>query len=52
MFMPQGAPIALAPLLVIIELVSYSARAISLGLRLAANISAGHMLLAIIGGFG
>lgn len=52
MFMPQGAPIGLAPLLVIIELVSYSARAISLGLRLAANISAGHMLLAIIGGFG
>lgn len=52
MFMPQGAPLALAPLLVIIELVSYSARAISLGLRLAANISAGHMLLGIIGGFG
>ena len=52
MFMPQGAPMALAPLLVIIELVSYSARAISLGLRLAANISAGHMLLGIIGGFG
>lgn len=52
MFMPQGAPIALAPLLVIIELVSYTARALSLGLRLAANISAGHMLLGIIGGFG
>ena len=52
MFMPYGAPIILAPLLVIIELVSYSARAISLGLRLAANISAGHMLLGIIGGFG
>lgn len=52
MFMPYGAPVVLAPLLVIIELVSYSARAISLGLRLAANISAGHMLLGIIGGFG
>ena len=52
MFFPQGAPLALAPLLVCIELVSYFARAISLGLRLAANISAGHLLLAIIGGFG
>lgn len=52
MFFPQGAPLALAPLLVCIEFVSYSARAISLGLRLAANISAGHLLLAIIGGFG
>lgn len=52
MFFPQGAPLALAPLLVCIEFVSYSARAISLGLRLSANISAGHLLLAIIGGFG
>ena len=52
MFFPQGAPLGLAPLLVCIEFVSYTARAISLGLRLAANISAGHLLLAIIGGFG
>jgi F-type H+-transporting ATPase subunit a len=52
MFFPQGAPLALAPLLVCIEFVSYMARAISLGLRLAANISSGHLLLAIIGGFG
>lgn len=51
MFMPQGAPMGLAPLLVVIELVSYSARAISLGVRLAANISAGHLLLAILSGF-
>jgi len=51
MFMPAGAPIALAPLLVIIELISYLARAISLGLRLAANITAGHLLLVILAGF-
>ena len=51
-FMPAGSPLALAPLLVIIEYVSYAARAISLGLRLAANIIAGHLLLAIIAGFG
>jgi len=51
MFMPQGSPLALAPLLVSIELLSYVARAISLGVRLAANVTSGHILLAIIGGF-
>lgn len=51
MFMPPGAPLALAPLLVAIELLSYIARAISLGVRLAANITSGHILLAIISGF-
>eukprot|EP01136_Pigoraptor_vietnamica_P013412 Opistho-1_new@54368 len=48
MFMPLGAPILLAPLLVSIELVSYLARPVSLGLRLAANITSGHILLGII----
>ena len=52
MFFPQGAPLALAPLLVCIEFVSYSARAISLGGRLSINITSGHTLLAIIGNFG
>lgn len=37
LFVPAGCPLALAPLLVLIELLSYSARAISLGLRLSAN---------------
>nr|YP_010461265.1 ATP synthase F0 subunit 6 [Heterocyathus sulcatus]UUF92196.1 ATP synthase subunit 6 [Heterocyathus sulcatus] len=50
--MPSGAPIVLAPLLVIIETVSYFSRAISLGVRLAANLSAGHLLFAILAGFG
>ena len=50
--MPDGAPLALAPLLVIIETVSYVSRAISLGVRLAANLSAGHLLFAILAGFG
>lgn len=52
MFFPQGAPLGLAPLLVCIEFVSYSARAISLGARLSINITSGHTLLAIIGNFG
>ena len=51
MFMPQGAPLGLAPLLVPIETVSYLSRALSLGLRLAANLTAGHLLFAIISGF-
>nr|WHI93290.1 ATP synthase F0 subunit 6 [Discosoma carlgreni]WHI93310.1 ATP synthase F0 subunit 6 [Rhodactis osculifera] len=50
--MPGGAPLGLAPLLVLIETVSYMSRAISLGVRLAANLSAGHLLFAILAGFG
>lgn len=50
-FLPAGAPLALAPLLVMIELVSYGFRAISLGVRLFANITAGHCLLLILSGF-
>lgn len=51
-FLPSGAPLWLAPLLVMIELISYIFRPISLGVRLFANITAGHSLLAIIAGFG
>ena len=47
-FIPSGAPLALVPLLVLIELVSYLARAVSLGVRLFANITAGHTLLKIL----
>nr|YP_009093878.1 ATP synthase F0 subunit 6 [Poecillastra laminaris]AIT59106.1 ATP synthase F0 subunit 6 [Poecillastra laminaris] len=49
--MPGGVPLVLAPFLVVIETVSYLIRAISLGVRLAANISAGHLLFAILSGF-
>jgi len=38
LLVPAGCPLALLPLLVIIEFISYLARNISLGLRLAANI--------------
>jgi F-type H+-transporting ATPase subunit a len=50
-FVPAGTPLALVPLLVLIELVSYLARAVSLGLRLFANIVSGHCLLAILSSF-
>ncbi|RYE13582.1 MAG: ATP synthase F0 subunit A, partial [Rickettsiales bacterium] len=51
LFVPSGCPLPLLPLLVIIELISYIARNVSLGLRLAANILSGHMLLNILSGF-
>lgn len=51
MFLPGGSPLVLAPFLVVIELVSHVAKAISLGVRLAANITAGHLLFAILSGF-
>lgn len=51
LLVPAGCPLPLLPLLVLIELISYLARNISLGLRLAANIVSGHMLLNILAGF-
>jgi len=47
-FVPAGTPLGLVPLLVLIELVSYLARSVSLGVRLFANIVAGHTLLKIL----
>lgn len=51
LFCPTGTPLVLVPLLVLIEGVSYVARGVSLGLRLGANIMAGHMLTIILAGF-
>lgn len=50
-FVPSGAPSALIPLLIPIEIISYLARAVSLGVRLFANITAGHTLMKILSGF-
>ena len=50
-FVPSGTPLPLLPLLVLIELVSYVARAASLGLRLFANLVAGHTLMKILATF-
>ena len=50
-FIPSGTPLALVPLLVLIELLSYSARAFSLGIRLFSNIVAGHTLMKILSTF-
>lgn len=50
-FLPEGTPLGLAPLLVVIEMVSYASHAISLSVRLFANILSGHALLKILAGF-
>lgn len=50
--MPSGAPLLLSPLLIIIEIVSNISRPVALGMRLAANLTAGHILIAILADFG
>jgi F-type H+-transporting ATPase subunit a len=50
-FLPSGTPIYLAPLIVSIELVSYLFRPVTLGLRIFANILAGHIMLKLFGDF-
>jgi F-type H+-transporting ATPase subunit a len=50
-FIPNGTPLPLVPLLVIIEFISYLARAFSLGVRLFANLTAGHSLMKILSTF-
>lgn len=48
LFLPSGTTIFLALLLVPIEIVSYYAKPISLGVRLFINLMAGHTLLKVI----
>jgi F-type H+-transporting ATPase subunit a len=51
LFLPKGTPWWLAPLMIIIEIFTYLARPVSLSLRLAANMVAGHILLKVMAGF-
>lgn len=48
---PTGTPIVMAPFIILIEFVSYMARAVSLGMRLFANMFAGHSLVKILMSF-
>ena len=50
-FVPSGIPVFLLPLLVIIEIISFLSRPISLSVRLFANMLAGHTMLKVFGGF-
>lgn len=50
-FVPKGIPMVLTPLLVLIEVISYLSRIISLSVRLFANMMAGHVMLEVFGSF-
>lgn len=50
-FMPEGAPKALAPVIIPIEVISYLSRLISLPVRLFANMVAGHVMLKVFATF-
>jgi len=50
-FVPSGVPFVLLPLLVVIEVISYLTRPVSLSVRLFANMMAGHTMLKVFGAF-
>jgi F-type H+-transporting ATPase subunit a len=51
LFVPQGVPIAILPLVVAIEIISFLSRPVSHSVRLFANMLAGHITLKVFGGF-
>ncbi|MQP65984.1 F0F1 ATP synthase subunit A [Niveispirillum sp. SYP-B3756] len=51
LFLPHGTPLWLAPMIIIIEVISYFVRPISLSVRLFANMLAGHTMMKVFAGF-
>ena len=51
LFVPSGVPAVLLPLIVVIEIISYLSRPVSLSVRLFANMMAGHTMMKVFGGF-
>ena len=51
LFVPSGVPIAILPLVVAIEIISFLARPVSHSIRLFANMLAGHITLKVFAGF-
>jgi F-type H+-transporting ATPase subunit a len=51
LFAPDGIPMAIMPLIVLIEVISFLARPLSHSIRLFANMLAGHIALKVFGGF-
>lgn len=51
LFVPEGVPVVLMPLVILIEIVSFLSRPISLSVRLFANMLAGHITLKVFAGF-
>ena len=50
-FFPAGAPKALAPLIIPVEVISYLSRPVSLSIRLFANMVAGHVMFEVFASF-
>jgi F-type H+-transporting ATPase subunit a len=51
LFLPSGAPVWLAPIMVPVEMISFLSRPLSLSVRLFANMLAGHVILHVFAGF-
>ncbi|PTW62230.1 ATP synthase F0 subcomplex A subunit [Breoghania corrubedonensis] len=51
LFVPAGIPAILLPLVVLIEIISFLSRPVSLSVRLFANMLAGHITLKVFAGF-
>lgn len=51
LFVPDGVPGVLVPLVVLIEVISFLSRPVSLSVRLFANMLAGHITLKVFAGF-
>jgi F-type H+-transporting ATPase subunit a len=51
MFWVSSAPLALRPILAVIEVISYFVRPVSHSIRLAGNLMAGHAVIKVIAGF-
>ena len=51
LFVPSGIPIAILPLVVLIEIISFLSRPISHSVRLFANMLAGHITLKVFASF-
>jgi F-type H+-transporting ATPase subunit a len=51
LFVPEGVPVYVLPLVTLIEVISFLSRPISHSVRLFANMLAGHITLKVFGGF-
>nr|YP_009422147.1 ATP synthase F0 subunit 6 [Cipangopaludina ussuriensis]ASR74853.2 ATP synthase F0 subunit 6 [Cipangopaludina ussuriensis] len=51
LLLPMGAPSLLNPFLIVVETISINVRSITLSIRLIANMSAGHIVLALVGNY-